>query len=302
MNACVVALLLALALIVLAKLIFDRLVVGRMMVWLVTLAAYAVIHFASVDQPPLLRMVLLCCMLMAGMKWIVYSEWRRRGGEILPWGRWLCFATLWFGMEPMAWTGKRRSLQWRTHALWGGACSLTGGALVFLMSSYEVTMLIPLFIAMSIGFHFGALRLLTAFWRFKGFPVRALFRNPFRTRGFGDFWGKRWNLAYSQLMARAVKRPIQQKFGAKIALFCVFIVSGILHELAITVPVQAGYGLPTCFFLVQGVLTTLEKRENLVSATLCGASLVLGLNFLFPTVFVEAVILPARDVFNLLNL
>jgi alginate O-acetyltransferase complex protein AlgI len=302
MNACVVALLLALALIVLAKLIFDRLVVGRMMVWLVTLAAYAVIHFASVDQPPLLRMVLLCCMLMAGMKWIVYSEWRRRGGEILPWGRWLCFATLWFGMEPMAWTGKRRSLQWRTHALWGGACSLTGGALVFLMSSYEVTMLIPLFIAMSIGFHFGALRLLTAFWRFKGFPVRALFRNPFRTRGFGDFWGKRWNLAYSQMMARAVMRPIQQKFGAKIALFCVFIISGILHELAITVPVQAGYGLPTCFFLVQGVLTTLEKRENLVSATLCGASLVLGLNFLFPTVFVEAVILPARDVFNLLNL
>ena len=302
MNACIVALLLGMLLIVLAKLIFDRLVVGRVLVWLVTLAAYAVMHFASIDQPPLLRMVLLCCMLMAGMKWIVYSEWRRCGGEILPWGRWLCLATLWFGMEPMAWTGKRRSLQWRTHALWGGACSLTGGALVFLMSSYEVTMLIPLFIAMSIGFHFGALRLLTAFWRFQGFPVRILFRNPFLTRGFGDFWGKRWNLAYSQMMARAVKRPIQQKFGAKIALFCVFIVSGILHELAITVPVQAGYGLPTCFFLVQGVLTTLEKRENLVSATLCGASLVLGLNFLFPTVFVEAVILPARDVFNLLNL
>ncbi|PQJ29821.1 MBOAT family protein [Rubritalea profundi] len=302
MNACIVALLLGMLLIVLAKLIFDRLVVGRVLVWLVTLAAYAVMHFASIDQPPLLRMVLLCCMLMAGMKWIVYSEWRRRGGEILPWGRWLCFATLWFGMEPMAWTGKRRSIQWKTHALWGGACSLTGGALVFLMSIYEVTMLIPLFIAMSIGFHFGALRLLTAFWRFQGFPVRTLFRNPFLTRGFEDFWGKRWNLAYSQLMVRAVKRPIQQMFGAKIALFCVFIVSGILHELAITVPVQAGYGLPTCFFLVQGVLTTLEKRESFVSAILCGASLVLGLNFLFPTVFVEAVILPARDVFNLLNL
>lgn len=302
MSFCAIALLLAVTLIVLAKLIFDRLVVGRLMVWLVALAVYAVMHFVSLEQPPLLRMVLLCCVLMAGMKWVVYSEWRRRGGEILTWGRWLCFAALWFGMEPMAWTGKRRSIQWKTDALWGGACCLTGGALVFLMSSYEVTKLTPLFIAMSIGFHFGALRLLTAIWRFQGYPVRALFRNPFLTRGFGDFWGKRWNLAYSQMMARAVKRPIQQRYGAKVALFSVFVISGLLHELAITVPVQAGYGLPTCFFLVQGVLTTLEKRESLVNALLCGASLIIGLNFLFPEAFVEAVILPARDVFNLLNL
>ena len=302
MNFCIVALLLGMLLIVLAKLIFDRLILPRVVVWLVTLIAYAVMHFASIDQPALLRMVLLCCVLMAGMKWVVYSEWRRRGGEILPWGRWMCFATLWFGMEPMAWTGKRRILQWKTDAYWGGGCCVVGGILVFLMSSYEVTMLIPLFIAMSIGFHFGALRLLAAFWRWNGFAVRALFRNPFMTRGFGDFWGKRWNLAYSQMMARAVKRPIQQKYGAKVALFSVFMISGLLHELAITVPVQAGYGLPTGFFLVQGILTTFEKRETLVNALLCGASLVVGLNFLFPAAFVEAVIIPARDVFNLINL
>ncbi|MEO1857927.1 MAG: MBOAT family protein [Rubritalea sp.] len=302
MNVCAIALLLALTLIALAKLIFDRLVVGRMMVWLVPLAAYVVMHFASLELPPLLRMVLLCGVLMAGMKWIVYSEWRRTCGQALPWGRWLCFGLLWFGMEPKAWVGKRRSLQWKPDVLWGEACCLTGGILVFLMSNYEVTELLPLFIAMSVGFHFGILRLLTAFWRMQGFPVRALFRNPFLSRGFGDFWGKRWNLAYSQMMARAVKRPIQKKHGAKVATFSVFVISGLLHELAITVPVQAGYGLPTCFFIVQGILTTSEKRESLTNALFCGVSLIIGIHILFPAAFVEAVIIPARDVLNLLIL
>lgn len=302
MNACITALLLAMTQIVLAKVIFDRVVLPRVIVWFVVLATYAVVHSVSIDQAPLLRMVLLCCVLMAGMKWVVYSEWRKRDGDILAWGRWLCFGALWFGMEPMAWTGKRRDISWKADALWGGGCCVTGAVLVYLMSVYRVSMLVPVFIAMSIGFHYGALRLLTAFWRFRGFPVRPLFRNPFVTKGFEDFWGKRWNLAYSQMMARAVKRPIQQKYGAKVALFCVFVISGLLHELAITVPVQAGYGLPTCFFLLQGIVTVLEIRESKVNAFLCGVSLVVGLHFLFPTAFVEAVIIPARDVFNLLNL
>lgn len=302
MNTCLTALLLAMTLISLAKLVFDRIEIPRVIVWLVTLAAYATMHFFSIDQPPLLRMILLCCVLMAGMKWVVYSEWRKRDGEVLTWGRWLCFAALWFGMEPMAWTGKRRDITWKPDALWGGGCCVTGAVLVYLMSVYQVSMLVPVFMAMSIGFHYGGLRLLTAFWRFNGFPVRPLFRNPFLTKGFQDFWAKRWNLAYSQMMARAVKRPVQQKYGAKVALFSVFVISGLLHELAITVPVQAGYGLPTFFFLVQGVLTVLEKRESKVNALLCGASLVIGLNFLFPTAFVEAVIIPARDVFNLISL
>lgn len=302
MNACLTATLLVASFIILAKLTFDRVVIGRALVWLAVLAGYAAMHFVSLDQAPLLRMVLLCCVLMAGMKWVVYSEWRRRGGSVLPWSRWICFASLWFGMEPKAWIGNRRTLNWKLDAAWGAGCSIVGGTLVFIMSVYEITLLVPLFIAMSLGFHFGVLRLLTAFWRFRGFPVRPLFRNPFKTRGFGDFWSKRWNLAYSQMMARAVKRPLQDKFGAKLATFGVFVISGLLHELAITVPVQAGYGLPTCFFIAQGALTTLERRETTMSAIACGVSLVWGLQYLFTPAFVNAVILPARDVLNLLNL
>jgi alginate O-acetyltransferase complex protein AlgI len=39
-----------------------------------------------------------------------------------------------------------------------------------------------------------------------------------------------------------------------------FLASGLLHELAISVPVRAGYGLPTAYFVLQGALVVLEKR------------------------------------------
>jgi len=106
---------------------------------------------------------------------------------------------------------------------------------------------------MSLAFHFGVLRLLTGFWRMQGFPVRVLFRNPLVMCGFRDFWGKRWNLAYSQMMARTVKKPLTPLIGEKWSMFVVFVFSGLVHELAITVPVGSGYGLPTAFFIVHGV-------------------------------------------------
>jgi len=302
MNPFLVALLLGVLLVVLAKLIFDRTELARPIVWLLALIPYGVVHLASIDLAPFCRMVLLCSVLMAGMKWVVYSEWRKSGGTILRWQRWFCFGFLWFGMEPMAWVCKSRALEWKRDAYWGLGCCVVGVLALVLMAGIHVSAVIPLFIAMSLGFHYGALRLLTAFWRLQGRPVRALFRNPLVMQGFADFWGNRWNLAYSQMMARAVKRPLQRRFGGRVALFGVFIISGVLHELAITVPVQAGYGLPTCFFLLQGTLTVFEKRGGIWQGILCGASLLVTFPLLFPTAFVEAVIIPVRDVLNFTQL
>jgi hypothetical protein len=38
-----------------------------------------------------------------------------------------------------------------------------------------------------------------------------------------------------------------------------FIFSGILHEIALSVPVNAGYGLPTLYFIIQGSLVLIER-------------------------------------------
>ncbi|HZG45341.1 MAG TPA: hypothetical protein VEZ41_03615, partial [Allosphingosinicella sp.] len=37
---------------------------------------------------------------------------------------------------------------------------------------------------------------------------------------------------------------------------------GLLHEVAITLPVQSGFGLPTPYFAMHGVLTIFEKKWN----------------------------------------
>jgi alginate O-acetyltransferase complex protein AlgI len=178
-------------------------------------------------------------------------------------------------------------------------CLSSGVLSVVLMAHLGVGMLLPLFVGMSVAFHYGVLRLLVAFWRWCGRPVRVLFRNPLKMQGFADFWGKRWNLAYSQMMAIAVMRPLLDSFGKRPAQFGVFVISGLLHELAITVPVGAGYGWPTLFFVLQGMFTVSEVRASRVMAALCGLSLVVGLPMLFPEAFVEAVIYPARDFLKL---
>ena len=285
--------------IIAGKLVFDRVSLPRWVTWLIVLLAYTTVHFASFSETGFIRMVLLCSYLIAGMKWVVYSEWRRAGGVVLNWGRWSGFGFLWFGMDPAAWIKKKKNVSWKRDSLWGLGCLVFGLLTVAMLAHYQVQQLVLLFVAMSVGFHYGALRLLTAFWRFCGIPVRVLFRNPLITCGFADFWGKRWNLAYSQMMVRVVQRPLSTLLGAKNSQFSVFAISGLLHELAITVPVQAGYGLPTIFFLVQGLFTRLERRRSRWMGYLCIISLLIGMPLLFPSAFVEAVILPARDVFNL---
>src|SRR5690606_23708207 len=68
-----------------------------------------------------------------------------------------------------------------------------------------------------------------------------------------DFWSRRWNRAFRDLSYANVYRPTVRKFGGAIATFAVFLFSGIVHDLVITLPAEAGYGLPTLYFLIQGL-------------------------------------------------
>lgn len=58
----------------------------------------------------------------------------------------------------------------------------------------------------------------------------------------------------------AVHRPLAPVVGRDGATFAGFLFSGLLHEAVLSVPVGAGYGLPTLYFALHGALVLLEER------------------------------------------
>ena len=138
--------------------------------------------------------------------------------------------------------------------------------------------------------------------RVAGFPVRTLFPNVLEAKGVGDFWSRRWNVGYSQMMQRLVGRPVAGIAGEGVGVMAVFVGSGLLHELAITLPVRSGFGLPTLYFTLHGILTLVERKwgrpMGKVPALL---AVMLPLPWLFPPAFQREVIEACLGVFDLLD-
>lgn len=77
--------------------------------WLIVAALILAAHLAMQPQPPFLRMVGLCCVLLGGMKGLVYAEWA--GAEKLTLPRYAVFSFLWFGMDPGTFRSRRSGLK-----------------------------------------------------------------------------------------------------------------------------------------------------------------------------------------------
>src|ERR1022692_4792814 len=70
-----------------------------------------------------------------------------------------------------------------------------------------------------------------------------------RLASIAEFWGRRWNSAFRDLAHPFVFVPAARRWGLVVALWVSFAVSGFAHELVISVPAGAGFGLPTAYFL-----------------------------------------------------
>jgi alginate O-acetyltransferase complex protein AlgI len=137
-------------------------------------------------------------------------------------------------------------------------------------------------IGCSLVVHFGAFALMTAGLRALGFPAERLFVSPWRARTLAEFWGRRWNRGFAELTALAVHRPLR-RFGEGRATAAAFLFSGVLHELAITVPARDGYGMPTLYFAIQAAAVRAERKGG--GRTWTWACLLLGLPLVFPAEF-----------------
>ncbi len=246
-----------------------RLGLARPFGWALVVGVSTVVEVLSRDEPPLLRMVALIAAALLGLKAIVVVEERARGMPALALGRYLAFTLGWLGMQPRLFASPRTGPRPEAAAIaWRGLLFLVLGLLLLVLArqtflahaSRPLTAALAL-PGLSLVLHFGICNLLTAFWRFCGFDCPRLFAAPLATQSLGEFWSKRWNLAFSEMTAIAIYRPLAGRCGRAAALLAGFGVSGLLHELAISVPVRQGFGLPLLYFLAHGGLVLLERQR-----------------------------------------
>jgi alginate O-acetyltransferase complex protein AlgI len=164
--------------------------------------------------------------------------------------------------------------------------------LVWRLTASTVLATVLLLPALSLFLHFGVFGVLAGLWRAAGADVGPLFRAPWRARSLGEFWSRRWNLAFSEMTSLAVYRPIAARRGRRAALAAAFLFSGLLHEVAISLPVRAGYGRPLLYFAIHGALTQVERERGPFGRALTLLVVVLPLPLLFHRPFLQGVIWP----------
>lgn len=243
--------------------------------WLLVAISVVAIERLAAGEPAGVRMLAVIGGLLLGMKVLVSVEEQIAGRDRLKPSSWFLFALGWPGMRPSAFSdvpGPSRDRWFRLLKQGGinlaaGVCLVTsawavGSAVSFPISAETRTWIATLLLlpGLSLIFHFGLFNLLAGMWRAAGADCHALFRAPLRSNSLSEFWGRRWNLAFSEMTALIVFRPLKNRVGTRTAMLAAFLFSGLLHELAISVPVKACYGLPFLYFVLHAIAMQVESR------------------------------------------
>lgn len=286
---------------------------ARVLAWGIIISTTIFSVLISQDKPALYRMIAIVSLQLVSMKSIVMVE-TYSGKPQLTIFQWLCFATTWFGMRPKLFeTLAAKSLDGIGALLFKSISRIAFGFFLLYLSvqieafygySFYTSGLLML-AGISFILHFGILNLSTLFWRFFGVDLSELFIAPYKSKSLKEFWGKRWNMAFSEMTALIIYKPLIGKLGRATAMISAFLVSGILHEIAISLPVEAGYGFPLLFFVVHAIGMILERQvgwvkrivaHNIYARIWVYAWLLLPMPLLFHSSFLELVIIPLRTI------
>jgi hypothetical protein len=204
--------------------------------------------------------------LYAGLKWVTW--WRARGSVSHPAWRSAAYLFAWPGMDAESFLDPMRRAARPSFAEWLlGILRTASGATIIWVVVRAVPAGRPLLrgwtgmVGLALLLHFGIFHLASLFWRRVGIEARPIMAEPLRSVSLSEFWGKRWNLGFRQLAHEFVFRPLHKRFGSGGASLAVFLVSGLIHELVISVPARAGYGLPTAYFVLQGLGVAFERSS-----------------------------------------
>jgi len=248
----------------------------------------------------------LAVSIFLGLKWL--SWWKARASTPHDTWRSAAYLLAWPGMDAESFLDANRIVSLPRIQDWVWATVETGlGAVFFWVVPRNVPHAPPLLqgwigmLGLVLLLHFGSFRLVALFWQRLGVDAVPIMTSPLRARSLGEFWGRRWNLGFSRLSHDFFVSPFSRRLGPRLAGFLVFAISGLIHDLVISVPARGGYGLPTAYFLIQGAGVSLERSSigrkmglrNGVCGRLFMATVVLCPAFwLFHPPFVLRVIIP----------
>ncbi|KAI9176567.1 hypothetical protein LWI28_004384 [Acer negundo] len=98
-----------------------------------------------------------------------------------------------------------------------------------------------------------------------GLELEPNFKDPFLSTSLQDFWGRRWNLAASDILRLTVYGPTKKMFtyvfgdrwATSPAVVTTFLVSGFIHDLMFYYMVRRGE-MTVCYFLLHGMCVAVE--------------------------------------------
>ena len=221
-----------------------------------------------------------CCRLWLDTTTFNYGQlivllltWKAASLLCLPPAAWARFSFLrllayciWYGMQPQHFLrGARTAPDAPVPTVPGFLLNALSGAVVLWGVPYVLPAATPLTIRFWIAlvgltflFLIARLDFYALVFRAMGFAVEKLWDCPIAATTLGEFWGKRWNRIVSGMSREVIFFPIARRAGARLALFAVFLYSGLYHEI-VSFIADAGYGGPFVYFMLQYLGVAIEN-------------------------------------------
>lgn len=170
------------------------------------------------------------------------------------------YLVAWPGMNPSTFTPGQRRANWREWAAASFKLAV-GVVLLFGVARFVPNPLVQAWVGgvgLIVLLHFGVFHVLALLWR-----VEPIMRTPLQATSLAEFWGRRWNVAFHELAVKLIFERLRPRIGVTGSVLATFLASGLIHDLVISVPARGGYGLPTLYFVLQGVAVIAERRLRL---------------------------------------
>lgn len=186
----------------------------------------------------------------------------------------LLYMTLWPGFDPAPFRKRGPVTELERGRFIRGYVLMWSGIIAIAILSYFHAVLPAWFtgaagiLALMCTVHLGYCDVLSSLVRWLGWSAAPLFEQPWRSSSLRDFWNKRWNIAFVEMNRQVFMPLFKRSTSVRTAVVLAFLLSGALHEFAISYPAAGGYGGPMLYFVIQAIACLAEPRL----LKLCGAN------------------------------